>query len=559
MKLLTALAFLYPLACAGDPRATRPMTVPPDEEDASVRTPERRDAAPAPDVRSLPPDAPAPKPDAPIALDTRPDAADSASAPVDGAGFIDSGPLQAGRKPNILLVLADDWGWPNAGVYGDKVVRTPNFDRVAREGVLFSNAFVSAPSCSPSRAALLTGRNFWELGQASTLQTMFPQGLRVYPQVLEEAGYRVAYSGKGWSPGRVEGGGRNPAGPAKAFPALMDELPKGTPFCFWFGSADPHRPYELDSGVKAGKRPADVKVPPFLPDHDDVRRDILDYYFEVERMDRDLGAMMKRLEDEDLLEDTIIIVTGDNGMPFPRAKTNVYDSGTHVPLAIRWGARVKGGRTVDDFVNLMDLAPTILEAAGQKVPAEMTANSLLPILLGDRAGRVDPARDRVYVGVNRHAYARDENRGYPVRAVRTEQYLYVRNYRPQLWPAGNPEIFRDIDNGPSKSVLLERRTEPGFARFFGLCCANRPSEELYDLRQDPDQLYNVAALPAYAGIKRALAANLQDHLAATKDPVAAGKVDVMDTYPYTGAMTPVPQPAPAGPVFVLPAPFSAPL
>jgi uncharacterized sulfatase len=445
---------------------------------------------------------------------------------------------RADARPNILFVLGDDWGWPSAGALGDKVVRTPTFDRVAREGVLFPQAYCASPSCSPSRASILTGQMFWRLGEGANLWSTLPKKFDVYTDQLEAAGYRVGAMRKGWGPGSVEAGGRtqNAAGPAyKTFEAFLKSVPEGRPFCFWFGSHDPHRPYDPLSGAKSGLRAEDVRVPPSLPDAPEVRNDILDYYFECERCDREAGEMLTLLEAAGKLENTLVVMTGDNGMPFPRAKTNLYDSGARQPLAVRWGARVKGGRTVDDFVSLEDLAPTFLEAAGLRPGPDMTARSFLDVLLADKAGRVDPRRDRVVTGRERHhGGARPGCLGYPARALRTYDCLYIRNFLPDRWPAGDPPGYEDCDAGPTKAYMLAHRDDAKVAPLFELAFGMRPGEELYDLKKDPDQLKNVAADPACADAKKRMAGDLAKILTGMKDPRVIGGGEEFDKYPYRG-------------------------
>jgi len=445
----------------------------------------------------------------------------------------------AARRPNIVLAIADDWSAPHAGVYGDRTVRTPVFDRIAREGALFNRAFVAAPSCTPSRAALLTGQAVHRLEEGANLHAYLPKRFDVYPDLLERAGYVVGYTGKGWGPGRFEPGGRdrNPAGPQfRNFDEFIERRPQGRPFLFWFGSNDPHRPYEPGSGAKSGMKTETVKVPAFLPDTPEVRSDLLDYYFEVQRFDRDLGSIVSTLERLGELEHTIIIVTGDNGMPFPRAKANVYDAGVWVPLAIRWPGTTRATSVIDRFVSLTDLAPTILEAAGVQVPVAMTGRSVLPLLRGEsQAGR-----DRVFIERERHAHVRQGNLSYPIRAIRTADYLYVRNLRPDRWPAGDPQLvfsvgpFGDIDGGPSKSLAVDRRDDPAIARYFQLATARRPPEELYDLKKDPDQLENVAGRPAYADAQRMLRRQVEDWLRKTGDPRSTADDDRWDRFPYYG-------------------------
>ena len=451
------------------------------------------------------------------------------------------------KRPNILFAIADDWSYPHASVYGDPTVSTPNVDRIAREGARFTHAFTASPSCTPSRAALLTGQAVHRLAEGGNLHGFLPERFAVYPDVLEQAGYTIGYSGKGWGPGRAEPGGRsrNPAGPQfKSFDAFIQQRPEGRPFCFWFGSTDPHRPYEPGSGAAAGLKADTVRVPAFLPDTPIVRNDILDYYLEVQRFDRDLGRILETLEKMKELDNTLLIVTSDNGMPFPRAKATVYDGGARMPLAVRWPGEVRAGQVIEDFVTLADIAPTILEAAGLKPLDAMTGRSVLGLLRGQPAS----GRDHVFIERERHANVRRGDLSYPVRAIRTKEYLYIRNLRPDRWPAGDPEQyfavgpFGDIDGGPTKSLLLDRRDDPAIARFFQIATAKRPAEELYDLQRDPDQLENVAGRPEHAAAQKRLRAQLDRWLRDTNDPRATEDDDRWDRYPYYG------QPGKAGSV-----------
>ena len=447
---------------------------------------------------------------------------------------------KAARRPNVVLAIADDWSFPHASIYGDPTVSTPNVDRLAREGARFTHAFVAAPSCTPSRAALLTGQAVHRLEEGGNLHGFLPKSYPVYPDLLEEAGYVVGYTGKGWGPGRFESGGRarNPAGPVfKSFDEFMQRRAQGSPFCFWFGSTDPHRPYEPGTGAQSGMTPARARLPRVLPDTAAVRNDLLDYYFEVQRFDRDLGHIIGTLERAGELENTILIVTADNGMPFPRAKANVYDDGVRVPLVIRWPGVSRAGTVIDSLVSLTDLAPTFLDGAGLKPVDAMTGRSLLPLLRGE----AQAGRDRVFVERERHANVRKGDLSYPVRAIRTNEYLYIRNFRPERWPAGDPEQyfavgpFGDIDGGPSKSVLLDRRADPAIAPYFQLATAKRPAEELYDLKRDPQQVENVAGRPEHRAAQQRLKAELDRWMRETGDPRATVDDDRWDRFPYYGA------------------------
>ncbi len=450
------------------------------------------------------------------------------------------GAVSPTTRPNILFCLADDWAFPHAGIYGDHVVKTPIFDRVAREGVLFTHAFSAAPSCTPSRAAILTGQAPHRLAEGGNLWGFLPPRFAVFPDMLERAGYIVGFTRKGWGPGDFKAGGRehNPAGPQfKSFADFLKTVPADKPFYFWFGSQDPHRPYAKDSGAKSGMHAENVNVPAIWPDDSAVRNDILDYYFAVERFDREVGELLQLLGREGRLENTLVVITGDNGWPFPRAKANLYDAGTRQPFAIRWPEKIKPGRTLDDFIVLTDLAPTFLEAAGLPPRADMTGKSILGLATGkERAGK----RTTVFLERERHANVRRGDLGYPSRAIRTGEFLYIRNYHPDRWPAGDPEMWKavgpygDCDDGPTKQLLLTKKDDPAIAKYFQLAFEKRPAEELYNLIQDPDQLVNVAGQKQFSRQQKKLSSQLDDYLRKTKDPRAFGNNDSWDSYPYFG-------------------------
>jgi N-sulfoglucosamine sulfohydrolase len=462
-------------------------------------------------------------------------------------------PLPAApQRPNILFLLADDWAWPHASCLGDPVVKTPTFDRLAQEGVMFRNVHCAAPSCSASRAAMLTGQWPWRLERGANLWSSLPTKFDVYPDLLEKAGYFVGLTGKGYGPGNDEGRPHNAAGPAFAnFAAFLAARPKDRPFCFWLGSHHPHRAYPRDCGVKHGLDPAKVVVPPYLPDNDAVRRDICDYYFQSEEFDRQAGEFLAALEKIGELDNTLIAISGDNGWPFPRCKATLYDTGTHQPLAICWRGHVKPGRVVEDFVSLADLAPTFLEAAGVVRPAAMTARSLMDVLLSDKSGQVDPARDHVLTMMERHAPngradGEQNNVGYPMRSILTKEFHYIRNFRPGRWPAGDPPArampkfdaltsntfagFCDVDAGPSKAWIMLHHDEPAVKPFYERAFGKRPARELYDLRKDPYELKNVAENADYANTAKDLDARLMGELKATGDPRATSGGDEFDRF-----------------------------
>ena len=399
---------------------------------------------------------------------------------------------------------------------------------------------------------------------------VWPSGLAVYPDMLAAAKYDIGYTGKGWGPGIWNRSGRTtpPCGPefnkarlvlptkntsnidyAANFDEFLSQRAAGAPFCFWVGFLEPHREYEAGSGRRHGKRLEDVTVPAFLPDVEDVRNDIADYAFETEWYDRQMLKILQSLERRGELDNTIIVMTADNGMPFPRAKGNVYDYGTRMPLAVRWGAKCKPGRTVQDFVSFTDFAPTFLEAAGLPIPRDMTGRSLMPILTSPRSGQIEPARDSAVFGIERHfPGSRPGGDGYPSRAIRTKDYLYIRNLTPErnpvgdhpgaAWPEDDPVGgYGDTDGGPSKTYLWKNRDQ--HSKLFQLAFGKRPAEELYDVKSDPANLRNRAGDPKLAAVRKALAAKLDGHLKRTADPRATGKAELLDgimkRYPKLGA------------------------
>ncbi len=469
----------------------------------------------------------------------------------------------AEERPNILFCISDDQSYSHTGANGDPVVKTPAFDRVAREGLRFVHAFCNAPTCGPSRSAILTGQPIWRLEEAGNIHSTLPAKFATYTGLLQTAGYKIGFTGKGWSPGRLEAGGRtvNPAGeafqrrrtkpPFKAmrntdyagnFEDFMKQVKKEQPFCFWLGTSEPHRGFELGAGKKTGKDPSRAVVPPIFPDNDIVRNDILDYLVEVETFDHQVGRAIRLLEDIGKLDNTIVVVTSDHGMPFPRAKASLYDAGSRVPLAIRWPKGIsQAGREVTAFVNLSDLAPTFLEAAGVKPPSMMIARSLTDIFASNDITK----RPSAFIAMERHDGCRKGGKGYPCRAIRTKEFMYIYNFEPTRWPSGSPDAtvcarsipYGEIDSSPTKKYMMEHRNEHGVARLAELAFGMRPAEELYDLKKDPDQMNNVAGKLDYLTAQSRLREQLFDHLRQTRDPrVVGGEVD-WDYYPYYGRIS----------------------
>lgn len=463
------------------------------------------------------------------------------------------------RPPNILLTISDDQSWMHTSIHGDRATRTPAFDRIAKEGVLFNYAYCAAPSCAPSRAALLTSRHIWELEEGGILFGILKPKFPIFTHALEDAGYQTAATGKTWGPGRVAKGwkrplfqktynklrikerrrGLNPNDYAGNFEQFMNERDKDKPFFFWLGTSEPHQSYDVGAWKKAGKKLENARLPGCLPDHEITRGEILDYGLEIEHFDNHLARALQVLEKAGELDNTLIVVTSDHGNPLPRSKCNLYDSGTRVPLAIRLPGRISKGRAIDDFVSLVDLGPTFLELAGVKKSVKVSGRSLWPILSSEKSGRIEKERDFIVTAFERHIICRRNGYGYPVRCIRNHKWAYLRNYEPERWPVGAPDynsshqgFFGDCDRGESKRFILERLNDPKIRPYYLRAFGRRPAEELYDMEKDPDQLHNLALDPKLAATKEELAKRMKAYLKQYGDPRQEGKAP-WDTYPFS--------------------------
>jgi arylsulfatase A-like enzyme len=469
---------------------------------------------------------------------------------------------KAAGRPNILFAIADDWG-PHAGVYGTPWVKTPAFDRIANQGLLFKNAYTPMAKCAPSRAIVLTGRHLWQLEEAGNHLAMFPPKFKSWPEVLMENGWHVGFTGKGWGPGIANdatgkprqltgkpyqkqkaqplASGMTPNDYAANFADFLKAAPQETPWCFWYGSLEPHRGYEYQSGSnKGGKRLGDIdRVPAYWPDCETVRHDMLDYALEVEHTDLHLSRMIAELEKSGQLDNTVIIVTSDHGMPFPRVKGYAYHDSNHIPLAIRWPSGItKPGRVIEDFVDFTDIAATVLDVAGiaqaDSGMQPLTGTSWRPIWNSDQAGRVLAARDHTLIGKERTDVGRPHNWGYPIRGIVTANHLYLRNYEPSRWPAGNPETgYLDTDGSPTKSHILELGRKDRSDRYWQFNFGLRPADELYDLRTDADCVHNLASDPALQSQFATLRERMETSLKSQGDPRMAGQGHRFDEYKPT--------------------------
>ncbi len=496
------------------------------------------------------------------------------------------------KRPNILFAISDDQAFAHTSFAGCRFVNTPAFDRVASEGIYFTNCMAGSPGCAPSRSTIVTGRYHWQNEQSGQHASSWMKKYVPFIDLLDNNGYATGKTGKGVSPFRYaqtdadslwrktdaagmdhsriqytpgSGSDERPAnGIANLnyfanFKYFIDEVKGDKPFFFWYGAMEPHRSFEQDSWKRTDKKIRDVNVPGFLPDHEVVRGDLLDYAVEIEWFDLHLQRMLSYLEEIGELENTIVIVTSDNGMAFPRAKANGYEYGIHVPFAVSYPKEFPGNRRVNDPTSFADIAPTILEITGTSAEGMMpiSGKSILHTLRSKKQGIVDPGQKYVFSGRERHSSSRYKNRGYPVRAIRSEEYLLIRNMEPERWPAGAPQrivkgtesdlwpmygmdengkhhsewAFTDIDASPTKSYIIENKEENGVNSYFHLATDKRPEFELFNIKNDPDCLKNLIGNSEFADIEKEMKSVLLNELKKSEDPRIVGPDrEVFDSY-----------------------------
>ncbi|MCP4311623.1 MAG: sulfatase [Bacteroidetes bacterium] len=508
------------------------------------------------------------------------------------------------KRPNILFAISDDQSFAHTSFLGCEFVNTPAFDRIAREGIYFNNCFAGSPGCAPSRSTIVTGRYHWQNEQSGQHAAPWLKKHVPFIDLLIGNGYRTGRTGKGVSPFRyardekdslwrkTDAGGilhskivyekgtpgdeRTAKGISSTnyfenFRYFMENIREDEPFFFWYGATEPHRSYEQDSWIRNGKKLEDVKVPAFFPDHEIVRGDILDYAVEIEWFDLHLQRMLTYLEEIGELENTIIIVTADNGMPFPRAKANSYEYGVHVPFAVRFPKDFPGGRIVEDPMSFADLAPTILEVT-ETSPEGMlpiSGKSITHILESHEQGVVDESKTYMFAGRERHSSSRYLNWGYPQRVIRSKDYLLIWNLKPERWPAGAPQrlvpgeddqlypmygidengkqqtgwAFTDIDGSPTKSFIIEHHDDEAYSSYFYWAVDIRPEFELFDAQNDPYCLNNLAGNPGCKKIEKEMKKALLKELKASMDPRIVGPdKEIFDSYLRYSPMREFPDP-----------------
>jgi arylsulfatase A-like enzyme len=453
-------------------------------------------------------------------------------------------------KPNILFIIADDAS--HFGATGCSWVKTPNIDQLARQGLIFSNAYTTDAKCSPSRAAILTGRYPWQLESAADHGGFFPPNYEVFTEAMVKAGVAVGAEGKFWAPGialtasgaprkwgmdqtsRIVKSVTETDGSKFYFPTFLNERNRSKPFVYWFGSHYPHRPYAGNSGLRAGLKPESIdRVPPIWPDDPAVRNDMLSYAHFVDEFDKQVGGLIAALKASGEFNNTLVIVTSDNGMPFPRSKGNSYYISNHLPFIACWPNGIRNpGRTVNQLVSFVDIAPTFLDLLG--IPqnstgmAPITGHSFSDLLYS----KPQLQRDFVFVGRERNDWGRPNLEGYPMRGIVKDNYMLILNVKPDRWPACNPEAnYPDADDGPTKSLITKGRDNPALHHFWEMCFGMRPEAELYNIQSDPDCIKNLADDPASRDRRDAMKKLLMDQLTAQADPRMTGNGDIFDKYP----------------------------
>lgn len=392
--------------------------------------------------------------------------------------------------PNIIFIIADDVGWNDLGCYGNEVVHTPNIDALAAKGLRFDNAFLTASSCSPSRCSMITGRYPHNTG-AAELHSPLPIEQIPFPLQLKEHGYHTVQAGKShFGPNALrafdkahEMEGANHSG-AGRWVQCLKERPRDKPFFAWFAAIDAHRAWQHDS-LGYTHDPASIPVPPFLADDAETRKDLASYYHEISRWDYYIGEVVKELKAQEIYQNTAIFILSDNGMPFPRAKTRVYDSGMKTPLIVHWPARIDQGAVTRALVSSIDIGPTILDIAGVPTLPSFQGKSFLSII---QHPNLD-FRQYVFSEHNWHDYEAHE------RMVRSTQFLYIKNNRTHLSNGGPADSKRSASQTSLDSLYAQGKLNAAQVDIF---VTPRSSEELFDVNNDPWQLHNLAGDPKWS-------------------------------------------------------------
>jgi len=407
-----------------------------------------------------------------------------------------------GKRPNIVLLLSDDQSIPDLGCYGNRAIHTPHIDRIAREGMRFTRPYVASPSCSPSRGALLTGRSPHSDGSSRLHTWVLPEIVNIIELFKKGGYYTGAYRKVDQQLIRHQfdfyGGNKAP------LDQFFEERPKDRPFFLWFGSHHPHRPYHAGTFSPA-HQPSQVPMKdyPYLPDTEEVRQDLAYYYDQLALFDRGCGKVLHLLDHYGLAENTMVVTTSDNGLPFPRAKATLYEPGIKVPLVIRWPGKVKAGSVSGELVSLMDLPATWMDIAGLEIPKGMEGRSLVGALTGGKG-------PRKYVFAERDWHDSWE----PTRTAIGQRYKLIQNYRPAVGYLPSLDIRHSLSYRSIEKLSKEGKLK-GHLKWYEI--TSRPEQELYDLQRDPGEWNNLAGDARYEAIKHELAEALSRWMDSTND------------------------------------------
>lgn len=416
----------------------------------------------------------------------------------------------ADQRPNMVFIIADDMSVDDFGAYGNPAIQTPNIDSLATAGMRFDNAYLTTSSCSPTRCSIITGRYPHNTG-APELHAILPDDQIRFPELLRKAGYYTALSGKnhmfkGYEDRAFDKMSRGVGSSgSEDWVKFLEERPKDKPFFFWLASYDGHRAWDINDQAPVYD-PADVIVPPYLVDTPDVRQDLANYYHEVSRYDYFIGLVTEELRRQGVLENTLIVIASDNGRPFPRDKTYLYDSGIKTPWVVHYPAMIEEPAATDSFVSVIDLSATCLELAGVEIPPDVQGQSFVPILEDPEA----EVREVVFAEHNWHVYKSHE------RMVRFGDYLYIKNNHPEIPNLGHESDMVYLSGRELWKAQAAGETLWHQQQVFALPC---PPEQLFHVSRDPNQLWNVVKQPAYAEALKQARSLLADWTEQTGDTV----------------------------------------
>ncbi len=396
------------------------------------------------------------------------------------------------QAPNIIFIIGDDISWDDIGAYGNTKIKTPNLDKLAKDGLRFTNMYLTASSCSPSRSSILTGRYPHNTG-AAELHSPLPAHLKYFPELLKQQGYFSALIGK-WHEGPntrraydtlLVDRKANGEGGELQWNNLLKARPKDKPFFFWLAPFDAHRPWSVKTDGPQHDPETDIVIPHTLVDTKETRQDLAFYYNEIAQLDRYVGKLRQELERQGIADNTLIIFTADNGRPFPGSKTRLYDAGVKTPFIVSWPARIKAGQVCESLISSIDIAPTLLEVAGAKTAETIQGTSFAALFKSPE----NAFRKYVFAEHNWHDYAAYE------RSVRTKDFLYIINKRSE-WDNGGPI---DANQSPSAKALQAAKSNGKLTILQNDALLKpRPAEEFFDNQKDPLQMKNEAGNKAYS-------------------------------------------------------------